>query len=100
MVTAGQKPKALNATPQDAQRCPETLRVQVPTNHILTKNVYYNYYYRKPKYLIIGYLPLGKVTTGFRGSVFFRPTVGAGKQQAAKNHVRPSQYTSSRKLGL
>ena len=37
-----------------------TLRVQVPNNHILTKNLYYNYYYPKPKYLIIGYLdPLG-----------------------------------------
>ena len=39
----------------------ETLRVQVPNNHILTQNLYYNYYYPKPKYLIIGYLdPLGK----------------------------------------
>ena len=40
-----------------------TLRVQVPDNHILTQNLYYNYnyYYPKPKYLIIGYLdPLGK----------------------------------------
>ena len=37
-----------------------TLRVQVPNNHILTQNLYYNYYYPKPKYLIIGYLdPLG-----------------------------------------
>ena len=38
-----------------------TLRVQVPNNHILTQNLYYNYNYSKPKYLIIGYLdPLGK----------------------------------------
>ena len=38
-----------------------TLRVQVPNNHILTQNLYYNYYYPKPKYQIIGYLdPLGK----------------------------------------
>ena len=37
-----------------------TLRVQVPNNHILTQNLYYNYYYPKPKYLIIGYMdPLG-----------------------------------------
>ena len=37
-----------------------TLRVQVPNNHILTQNQYYNYYYPKPKYLIIGYMdPLG-----------------------------------------
>ena len=32
------------------------LRVQVPYNHILTQNLYYNYYYPKPKYLIIVYL--------------------------------------------
>ena len=39
-----------------------TLRVQVPNNHILTQNLYYNHYYPKPKYLIIGYLdPLGYI---------------------------------------
>ena len=39
-----------------------TLRVQVPNNHILTQNLYYNYYYPKPKYLIIGYMdPLGYI---------------------------------------
>ena len=39
-----------------------SLRVQVPNNHILTQNLYYNYYYPKPKYLIIGYLdPQGMV---------------------------------------
>ena len=38
------------------------LRVQVPNNHILTQNLYYNYYYPNPKYLIIGYMdPLGSV---------------------------------------
>ena len=48
-----------------------TLRVQVPNNHILTQNLYYNYYYPKPKYLIIGYLdPLGY--TGFREASAFR----------------------------
>ena len=37
-----------------------SLKVQVLNNHILTQNLYYNYYYPKPKYLIIGYLdPLG-----------------------------------------
>ena len=37
-----------------------TPRVQVLNNHILTQNLYYNYYYQNPKYLIIGYLdPLG-----------------------------------------
>ena len=37
-----------------------SLRVQVRNNYILTQNLYYNYYYPKPKYLIIGYLdPLG-----------------------------------------
>ena len=36
------------------------LRVQVLNNHILTQNQYSNYYYPKPKYLIIGYMdPLG-----------------------------------------
>ena len=34
----------------------DSLRVQVPNNHILTQNLYYNYYYPNPKYLIIGYL--------------------------------------------
>ena len=38
----------------------KALRVQVPNNHILTqKPVLYNYYYPKPKYLIIGYLDPG-----------------------------------------
>ena len=32
------------------------LRVQVPNNQILTQNLYYNYYYPRPKYLIIGYM--------------------------------------------
>ena len=37
-----------------------TLKVQVPHNHILTQNLYYNPYYPYPKYLIIGYMdPLG-----------------------------------------
>ena len=40
-------------------RIARTLRVQVPNNHILPQNLY-NYYYPKPKYLIIGYMdPLG-----------------------------------------
>ena len=38
----------------------KTLRVQVPNNHILTQNLYYEHYYPNPKHLIIGYLdPLG-----------------------------------------
>ena len=38
----------------------QALRVQVPNNHIPTQNLYYNYYYPNPKYLIIGYMdPLG-----------------------------------------
>ena len=37
-----------------------TLRVQVPNYHILTQNLYYNYYYPNPKYLNFGYMdPLG-----------------------------------------
>ena len=31
-------------------------RVQVTTNHIPAQHVYYNYYYPKPAYLIIGCL--------------------------------------------
>ena len=39
-----------------------TLKVQVPYNHILTRNLYYNYYCPNPKYQIIGYMdPLGKI---------------------------------------
>ena len=39
-----------------------TLRVQVPNNHILTQNLCHNFYYQKPKYLIIWYMdPLGYV---------------------------------------
>ena len=38
----------------------QSLRVQAPNNHILAQNLYYNYYYLKPKYLNIGYMdPLG-----------------------------------------
>ena len=29
---------------------------QRPNNHILTQNLYYNYYYQNPEYLILGYL--------------------------------------------
>ena len=31
-----------------------SLRVQVPNNHILAQNLYYNYYYPNSKYVIIG----------------------------------------------
>ena len=38
-----------------------SLRVQVPNNHTLAQNLYYDFYYAKHKYLIIGYLDrLGK----------------------------------------
>ena len=38
-----------------------SLRVQVPSNHILTQDLYYSSYYPKPKYLIIGYMdPLNR----------------------------------------
>ena len=33
-----------------------TLRVQVPNNHILAQHLYYNFYYAKHTYVIIGYL--------------------------------------------
>ena len=39
---------------------PESLRVQVPDNQILTQDLYYNCYYPDRKYLTIGYMdPLG-----------------------------------------
>ena len=39
---------------------PYSLRVQVANNHILTPNLYYNYYHPNPKYPVIGYMdPLG-----------------------------------------
>ena len=45
---------------QSAEKGSFTLTVQVPNNQILTQNLYNNYYYPRPKYLIIGYLgPLG-----------------------------------------
>ena len=38
----------------------QTLRVQVPKNHTLTQNLYYNYYDQSPQYPIVGSLdPLG-----------------------------------------
>ena len=40
----------------DNKHALQTLRVQVPYNHILPPNLYNNYYYPKPKYLIIGYM--------------------------------------------
>ena len=43
-----------------------TLRAQVPNSHIIVQNLYYNYYYPKSKYLIIGYMdPLGKLFKNF-----------------------------------
>ena len=45
-----------------------TLRVQVPNIHILAQNLYYNYHYPNPKYLIVGHLdPLGKPGRGVDG---------------------------------
>ena len=42
-----------------------SLRVQVPNNHLLTQNLYYNHYYPKTKYLIVGYLdPVGLSAEG------------------------------------
>ena len=48
-----------------------SLRVQEPNNHILTQNLYYNYYYPKPKYLIIGYMdPLGLFPQNLRSQLW------------------------------
>ena len=47
-------------TPKSTKVGEMTLRVQVPNNHILTQNLYQDYYSPKPKYLTIGCLdPLG-----------------------------------------
>ena len=37
-----------DATASDKFKFLETLRVQVPDNHIHTQNLYYSYYYLKP----------------------------------------------------
>ena len=51
----------------------KALRVQVPNNHIPTPNLYYSYYYPKPKYLIIGYLdPLGRGISSKDKGIFSR----------------------------
>ena len=55
------------------------LRVQVPNkNIILAQNLYYNYYYPKCKYLIIGYLdPLGSLSDfGVQGAGFRYSALG------------------------
>ena len=56
-------PHVLRGTRPGATRIAKTfkyqapaLRVQVPNNHILAQNLYYNCYYPKAEYLIIGYM--------------------------------------------
>ena len=45
----------------------------MPNNHVLTQNLYYNYYYPNPKYQIIGYMdPLGNIVT----AVVYRDCAG------------------------
>ena len=44
----------------------QTLRVQVPNNHILTQSQYYNYFSPKPKYLIFRYINHGPSGKGIR----------------------------------
>ena len=54
--------RSRNPTPHQVVCTREGIRVQVPNGHIFTQILYYNDYYPKPKYLIIGYLdPLGEV---------------------------------------
>ena len=66
----------------------ETLRVQVPNNHILAQNLYYSYYYPKPKYQIIGYLdPLGyalESEQSLRGHLNMRVAVGYGVAESTQ----------------
>ena len=45
------------------------LRVQVPHNHILTPNLYYNYCYPNPKYPIMVHGPLGYSYPSPRSSI-------------------------------
>ena len=47
---------------QNTSNKPDFKLVQVPNIYILTQNLYYNYYYPKPKYPIFGYLDPFKVT--------------------------------------
>ena len=61
-----EKKPTLGQTPNSGSRrlllAEIPLRVQVPNNHTLIQNLYYEYYYPNPKYLIIGYMdPLGCV---------------------------------------
>ena len=60
-----------------------SLRVQVPNNHILAQNLYYNCYYPEPKYLIIGYMdPLG-----------FRDDIGSTLTNALIYRLRSTSVT-------
>ena len=54
--------------------CQQTLRVLVPKKTIPTQNVYYNYYYQNPKYVIIGYLVTWTLTIGQPPSKFYEPS--------------------------
>ena len=68
----------------------------VPNNHILTQNLYYNYYYPNPKYLIIGYMdPLGlfhpqvlKPTHGQNSCVYASLPKGSAFCRSRPAHVR------------
>ena len=65
-----------------------TLRVQVPNNHILTQNLYYNYDYPNPTYLNISYMdPLGK---------FFLRSLAIPRLQLA--HPTTANYSEPRDI--
>ena len=57
--------------------------VQVPNTHILTQNLYdYNYYYPKPKHLLIGYLdPPGGILLFFKVNSLIRDTGLSGRDR-------------------
>ena len=66
------------------------LRVQVPSNHILIQNLYYNYYYQSPQYPSIGYMD----PTGYKDPVNPCPGWCFGRavyESFAPNMAEPSR---------
>ena len=53
---ANQSTAAAGGTSKSKADFSQPLRVQVFNIHMFPPNLYHNYYYPKPKYLIIGYL--------------------------------------------
>ena len=82
-----------------------SLRVQVPNNHILAQNLYYNYDYPNPKYLIIGYMdPLGNKLRFSSATDIARCTescLGSSPKHAAAGRLgRPLKYLTFSRMAL